>query len=119
VERDGELFQALRGEHYCRARINFFGEGADQRAIDCRNLLRSTAGPTAALDRLIGYGGIGEVQEDNTRYLGVQEDRAFFNLEFYANLGAEYPVEPIKNVYGEINGDGFLVDSCPQADAGQ
>lgn len=102
---DGEFWEGVKGERFCRMRIQFFDTGARQKAIDCQNLLRSS-NRNFDIVAITGFGGIGDVQEFSTEYLGKQEERAYLDVEFYANLSAEYKSNWIEKVRGDIVHDG-------------
>lgn len=104
-EAEDENIEYLRGERYCQYRVTFFGVGAYQKAVDCQNLLRSNIG-TFGIAPITGFGGVGEVQQATTEYLGHQEERAFFNIEVYANLSAAYAASYIETVQGDIVREG-------------
>ena len=116
-ERDGEYHESLRGERYCRVRLMFFTAGAMRTAIDCQNRLRST-NRLFDMAPITGFGEIGQVQDISGVFGAKFEDRAVFLVELYANMSAAYPSTWIRNVPGDINGGTFLVDNCPQANAG-
>lgn len=116
-DREDGFFEELRGERRCRFRITFFGRGAETKAIECQNLFQST-NRLFDFAPIAGFGEAGEVQDASTEYLGHYEERAFLNIELYANIAAEYPAGWIRNVHGDIVRDGlpdpYLFDHCPQ-----
>jgi hypothetical protein len=105
-ERDNdELWEAVKGERYCRLRIQFFNTGSRQKAVDCQNLLRSS-NRNFDMAAIMGLGQVGDVQTLTTEYLGKQEERAYMDVEFYANMSAEYLSNNIEIVKGDIVRDG-------------
>lgn len=101
-ERDGdELWEGVKGERYCRLRLQFYNAGARQRAVDCQNLLRST-NRNFDMAPITGFGEVGEFQDITAEYLGKQEERATMTVELYANLSAEYRSNNIEIVTGDI-----------------
>lgn len=109
--RDNVLYERLRGTRYLRYRLTFRGVGAYQLSIDCQNLLNSTFGDQWSISPIAGFGKIWESQEITTEVLGIQEEAAFFNLDLYAKLSAEYPWYNTDVVVGSIYRDG--VDVVP------
>lgn len=101
TRQDG-YYEILRGERFCQYRIRFFGKGAYQKAIDCQNWMKSILGAEFILAPITGFGAIGEVQETTTEYLGVQEERAFFNVDLYAKFSAEWKWTDIVHVLGNV-----------------
>lgn len=110
-QRGDKLYEVIRGTRYCQYRVSFFGVGAYQKAVDCQNWMKSVIGAEFTLAPIIGFGQLHEVQEATTRYLGRQEERAFFNVDLYAKFSSEYPWFPIERVVGSIYRDG--VDEIP------
>lgn len=117
-KEDGDYYESLRGERYCRVRLTFFNTGAMQKAIDCQNLLRST-NRLFDMAPITGFGAIGEAIDVSGLFRAKTEERAVFTVEVYANMSAEYKSNSIGRVYGNINRDGdeplpYLIgENCP------
>ena len=117
-KEDGEYYESLRGERYCRVRLMFFNTGAMQKAIDCQNLLRST-NRLFDMAPITGFGAIGEVMDISQLFRAKIEERTVFIVEVYANMSAEYKSNYIGRVYGDIDRDGtepspYLIgENCP------
>lgn len=105
-KRGDALFEVIRGTRYCQYRVTFFGVGAYQMAVDCQNWAKSVLGVEFTLSPIVGFGQLGEVQSATTRYLGIQEERAFFNMDVYAKFSAEYEWQQVEHVVGDILRDG-------------
>lgn len=105
-ERDGdELWEGVKGERYCRLRIQFFNTGSRQKAVDCQNLLHST-NRNFDMAPITGFGEVGEFQDITAEYLGKLEERTTLTVELYANMSAEYLSNSIEVVKGDIVHDG-------------
>lgn len=104
-DRDDGYHEALRGEHYCRARLTFFNAGAMRLAVACQNLLRST-NRLFDLTPFVGFGAVGEAEDASETVDAKTEERAVLAVEFYANLAAEYPSNSIAAVRGDIVREG-------------
>lgn len=101
-ERDNdELWEGVKGERYCRVRLQFFNTGSRQKAVDCQNLLRST-NRNFDMAPITGFGEVGEFQDITMEYLGKQEERTTMTVELYANMSAEYLSNNIEVVKGDI-----------------
>lgn len=105
---DGGLTEYLRGERYCKMRIQFFNTGARQKAVDCQNLLRSS-NRNFDLTPITGFGEIGEYQDVTTEYLGKLEERTVLDVWLYANMSAAYEIGKVTKVKGDILLDGERV----------
>ena len=100
-----EYWEAVRGERYCKLRIQFFNTGSRQKAVDCQNLLRSN-NRNFDMAPITGLGNVGEFQDATIEYLGKQEERTVMDVEVYANMSAEYLSNNIEVVRGDIIRDG-------------
>ncbi len=87
---NGELVETIRGTRYCTYRVMFFGTGANQKAVECQNWMRSTLGAEFTLAVITGFGQIGEVQDATTENMAYQEERAFFNVDLYAKFSQSF-----------------------------
>lgn len=105
TRNDDKYWEALKGERYCKLRVQFFNTGSRQKAVDCQNLLRST-NRNFDMAPITGFGDIGEFQDVTTEYLGKQEERTVMDVELYANMSAEYLSNNIEVVKGDIIRDG-------------
>ena len=101
TKENDEYWESVKGERYCKLRIQFFNTGARQKAVDCQNLLRST-NRNFDMAPITGLGWIGDFQSVTTEYLGKQEERAVMDVEVYANMSAEYLSNNIEVVKGDI-----------------
>lgn len=104
-EPTDEYTEFLRGERYCKVRVTFFGRGAEQKAVDCQNLLRSNIA-LFGIAPITGFGSVGEVQDVTTGYTAMQEERATFIVELYANLSAKFAAQYIDAIEGDIVHEG-------------
>ncbi len=84
------LIERIRGTRYCTYRVMFFGTGANQKAVECQNWMRSTLGAEFTLAVITGFGQIGEVQDATTENMAYQEERAFFNVDLYAKFSQSF-----------------------------
>lgn len=104
-DRPEGFTETMRGTSWCRVRLQFFGEGAFATAIRAKNVLNSN-NRLFDLIRATGYGSIGTVQDNSYPYQGRTEERAFFNVDFYANFAAEFLSNYIRRVKGSIKRNG-------------
>ena len=105
-ERDnGEFWETVRCERYCRLRIQFFNTGSRRQAVDCQNLLLS-GNRNFDMAAIMGLCHVGDVQTLTSDYLGKQEERSYLDVEFYANMSAAYLSHTIERVTGDIVRDG-------------
>lgn len=102
---DDELWETVKGERYCSARVSFFNYAARRMAADCQNLLRST-NRNFDLAPITGFGEIGDFEDKTIEAFGKQEERAVLTVEFYANLSGGHLSNNIENVKGNIVRDG-------------
>jgi hypothetical protein len=105
TKENDEYWESLKGERYCKLRIQFFNTGAGQKAVDCQNLLRST-NRNFDMAPITGFGEIGTAEVFSTNYLGKDEVRAKVDIELYANMSAEYLSNNVEVVKGDIVRDG-------------
>lgn len=115
---DDEFWEAVKGERYCKLRIQFFNTGSRQKAVDCQNLLRST-NRLFDMAPITGFGEIGEFQGGTREMLGKQEEWTYLDVELYANMSAEYLSNSIETVIGDIARDGkeplpYVVKEYPE-----
>ena len=103
-DRPEGFTETMRGTSWCQVRLQFFGESAFATAIKAKNVLNSN-NRLFDLIRATGYGSIGEVKENSFPYQGRIEDRAYFNVDFYANFAAEFLSNYIRRVKGTIKRD--------------
>jgi len=86
------IIQYLRNETFCEVQTSFWGDGAFDKAAATVGALQND-NRNFDLWRILGYGGIDAIQ-DISAYAGARiQQRAFFNLSFYACFGADYPVD--------------------------
>lgn len=104
-DRPEGFTETLRGTCWCRVRLQFYGEGAFATAIRAKNVLNSN-NRLFDLIRAAGYGGVGGVQSIPQPHQGRIEERAYLNVDFYANFAAEFLSNYIRRVEGNINRDG-------------
>jgi hypothetical protein len=105
-KRNGDIYERILGTRYCQYRVTFFGDGSCRKAVDCQNWINSALGTQYILGPIAGFGKLGAIQEDITKYLGRQEERAFFNIELYANFSSEFKWMEVEHVAGDILRDG-------------
>lgn len=89
---ENELQQNLRNESICTVRIAFWGPRAYEKALETVGFLQNNQ-REFDLWRIMGYGGIDQVEDLSTAYLGKEQPRSQFNFTFHACLGAEYPAD--------------------------
>jgi hypothetical protein len=92
TDESGDYLQYLNNESYCSVQVNFWGPGAMQAAAYAAGALQDDS-RNFDLWRPLGYGGVGDIQDISTSFGGKIQQRVFFDLEFYACLGAEYPAD--------------------------
>lgn len=95
ADEDGEslsMVQHLRNETYCTVQVTFRGTGAFEAATASIGWLQMD-GRNFDLWKILGFGGVDALQEISMQYQGRIEPRCFFDLSFYACLGADYPVD--------------------------
>jgi len=86
------IIQTLRNEAWCTVQVSFWGLRAFEAATAVVGVLQND-NRTFDLWRVLGYGGIDAIQDVSAPFRGRMQPRCFFNLSFYACLGADYPVE--------------------------
>lgn len=110
--------QYLRGEAQCGIYITARGPEAFGAALRVRQALDS-AQRWCDLWRILGFGGTDEIHDESAEYNSRIQPRAFFELQFNANFGAEYPVDWFDASQWDINNSNFIFPKefppCPQA----
>lgn len=86
------IIQTLRNETYCTVQVTFWGAKALEMAAATVGELQND-NRNFDLWRVLGYGGIDNIQDISAAFGGHVQGRCFFNLSFYACFGVDYPVE--------------------------
>lgn len=105
--------ERLDNESLCEIQITARGPQALAYATQIRFALESNA-RWFDLYKLLGFAGCSEIQVFSAPYNGAIQQRAMFNLSFYAMFNREYPLDWFDSSQWVINGDSVQL---PREDA--
>lgn len=85
-----DAVQVLDNESHCTVQFSFWGVGAYNEATRFMQTLHAQR-RFHDLWRIVGFAGIDSVQDISTQFGAKVQQRAYFNLDFYACLGRALP----------------------------